>query len=160
TDTRIGSLLFLLPVRFGLAAASVVLFAMLVYVIVNVVGRILLTITPPGTIEVVSYWWMIMIFFLGLALSYLRGEQIMLSALLDGANLRFRRFLARAIAVLSALALIALTYYSAWAAIVSFGIGETAFGIVPLPIWPAKGLIPLGFLMLLTCVVRDIVNPP
>ncbi len=145
------------PTEIGLAIASMALLVMLLHVAIAVIGRNVLSLEPSGMIEMVSNWWMITIFFLGLASSYVRGDQIRISALVDGAGPRSKAIGNRAIAVLSASALVVLTYYSGRAGLASMLIQERTFGVVALPVWPFKLLIPIGFLLSLGCVLRDLI---
>lgn len=49
----------------------------------SVIGRVLLGASVPATIELVSNWWMVLVFYFGLAATHRRGEQIRITALVD-----------------------------------------------------------------------------
>ncbi len=116
-----------------------------------------------GNMEVVSNYYMVMLVFLPLALVELRHEHI-------NADL-FVRMLPRGLqrVLYGVGCLVSLGFFGVlfWQtlqdAMGSLRIGELIMGAVYLPVWPAKFLLPIGFLAILLAFVlhfiRNLVDP-
>lgn len=107
----------------------------------------------PGQIEV-SEIILVGVAFLGMAYAQRRSAHVGTSLLTDRLPARAAR-VARACGKWVMVLFVAwLLYATAERAISSYLIGESRFGLVPVPIWPARVLLALGVLVLLLETLR------
>lgn len=136
--------------------ASLALIALLANVAISIIGRVLFGASVPATMELVSNWWMVLIFYFGLAATHRRGEQIRITALVDLVSRRSARFVGVIVALYGISAFGCLAWYSIEAASQSISISEKTFGVYPVPLWPIKAIIPVGFLLLVVQNLFDL----
>jgi C4-dicarboxylate transporter, DctM subunit len=138
------------------AIASVALLALLANVALSVLGRLLIGASVPATIELVSNWWMVLIFYFGLAATHRRNQQIRITALIDMAGPPTARLATALVALYGIVAFGILGWYSIEAAQRSISISEQTFGVYPIPVWPVKAVIPVGFGLLVLQNLLDL----
>ncbi|GAA1858910.1 hypothetical protein GCM10009836_43920 [Pseudonocardia ailaonensis] len=124
--------------------AGAVTVLMMLHVIVDVAGRSILGQPLPSTLEIVSYWWMVVAVFAGLGYALLRGDHVRATVVTDALSASWRRW-----ADVLALALLGLfaagvAVFGLFAAVEGAWIGQTVLSAVPVPVWPAMFAIPLG----------------
>lgn len=116
--------------------------AMLGLICADVFGRMLFARPLPGTIEIVSNWFMVGLVFLPLALIEKTMTHIRVETFTAGLDPSHVRVLDRCVAVLSALFIGVLGYAAIGPAVSSTRIGETAYAtFVDLPVWPTRWAI-------------------
>lgn len=135
--------------------------AMLVHVVAEVVARGIFNTPLDGTLEIITYWYLAGIAFIGMWQAFSNGEHISVdlvtARLKPGAQWVLHLF-ASAI-VLTFLAL--LFYFSLGEALNAMGRGEF-IGADRVPIWPMRFIVPigvgaymLGLLLQVIKVIRD-----
>ena len=121
------------------------LFLMMLHVVMDVLARALFRVALPGTIEVVSSYYMVMVVFLPLAMVQRRHAHIMVSLFTEWMSPRAVHWLDTLVRIIFALATIGFTYVTAEAAIEKTIIQEkivTADGFVL--IWVSRWLLPIS----------------
>lgn len=141
-----------------LGAIAVV--GLMIHIIADVFLRYFFNSPLPATIEIVSYWWMILVIFPGIAFTQRRKEHVDVTLLTDLMPDTHRigiRLLSR---VLTMITVAALAYYGWLAALEQWHRGEIAMGSITILIWPMRFMVPLGMglflLQLLIDFYRDI----
>ncbi|WP_224407549.1 TRAP transporter small permease [Afifella sp. IM 167] len=130
----------------GLISAAAT-FILMAHVIVDVAMRYLANAPLPATIEIVSYWWMVLITFPALALTQRRREHVDLSLLTELMPARHRR-VSIIMARVATLAVVLIIGWCGWLyALEQMARGEIAMGSVTIPIWPTRFAVPLGMLL-------------
>lgn len=125
--------------------ASISLVAMMLHIVLDVVLKYTLNRPIQGTLEVVSFYYMVLSVFLPLALVDLRREAIAVDVFFN----LFPRPL-KLVCVVVALALTAVTLgamgvRSGLDAMHAWSIGDVAMGIAAVVIWPSRFALPLGY---------------
>lgn len=125
--------------------ATVTVIIMCLHVSVSALLRSLFNITLPGTVEIVMYYYMVLVAFLPWSMAQKLGEHVtvdLLTALLSDRVLGWLQF---AVDLFSA----AVTGVICWA-LVSMALRQSALGQIVetgwfgLPVWPARWLAALG----------------
>lgn len=139
-----------------LGAVAVAL--MLAHITTDVVAKYILGVPMPGTITVVSNYYMIIVSFLPLAFAERRNEHISVEVLVEHFSMPAQRWLNIATMLFSAILFGAMTWQSLIEANRAFRIG--AFAIehdAKLITWPAKYLLPLGCGMMTVTLLAKVV---
>lgn len=135
--------LVLAPSRAFAALGSVAVFAMLAHTVIEVISRTVFNAPLSGTLEIVTYWYMPLIAFIGMWLGYGKNEHIsvdlLTSRLKPGAQWVLHIF----VSTVMLLFLLIVVWYSTEGAITAAERGEY-IGIDRVPIWPAKFIVPLS----------------
>lgn len=128
------------------SAISVLAIAlMMIHVTVDVAGRFLLNSPAPGTITIVSHYYMVAVGFLGLAITEARGAHITVEIVADLAPAPARRVMHAAARLISAAAF-ALVAVRGW----EVAMGKTTLGASvqqgsdTIPVWITYWAVPLG----------------
>jgi TRAP-type C4-dicarboxylate transport system permease small subunit len=97
----------------------------------------------PGTVEYVSYWYMVPIAFCGIALAERYGEHVDAPLIFDRLPARLRREFTVVGKVLFLAVLVAMWWWGWEEAVRQYGFGErgAAAGVA---IWPTRFLVPIG----------------
>lgn len=155
---RLGRLLSrvidLLTVLSGLAVAL-----MMLHVTADVIGRYVFGVPLPGTITIVSYYYMVIAAFLPLAFVEQKSAHISVEVLTERLPLVVRKHLAGWLLVVSG-AVFALLAVRTWGEAVSkYEIGAAIVqGEDSIPIWPTYFFLPVGCgLMFLVVLYKFIV---
>lgn len=135
--------------------AGVILVVMAIHVTLDVAARTFTRTPIPGTIEFISYWWMPSLVFLGIGEVERRREQISVTLVTDVLREPWRARAFRIARVLGGIALAFVVYFAFIAFASSFALDQTATGLVPLPIWLAKGVATLGLAQFLLQIVAN-----
>ncbi len=135
-----------------------VIVLMMVHVIADVVLRTALNSPLPATLEIVANWWMVAIAFLGLGFAKAREEHVAVTLLTgDGAPPRLRWLGTIVVEVVTIVVLGVLIHFSTLAAIDATARGQHSAGVVPIPTWPSRFLIPLGALLFALTSLKNLV---
>lgn len=127
-----------------LSGAFVLLMA--VHMTLDVVTKHFFSLPVTGTLEVVSFYYMIGIVFLPIGWLELRDRQISVDLVHDVLPSRGRRLLRLFTGLLGIGFFTVLAIRTGHDAIRSVRIAEVAMGEATLPIWPTRLFLPLGFL--------------
>jgi TRAP-type C4-dicarboxylate transport system permease small subunit len=139
------------------------LFLMMLHVVADVLARALFRVALPGTIEVVSSYYMVMAVFLPLAMVQLRHAHIMVSLFTEWMSSRAVHQLDTFVRVIFALAAIGFAYATADVAIEKTIIQEkivTPAGFVL--IWLSRWLLPISaaaLAIVLLCQIAGLAGP-
>lgn len=133
--------------RFSSIIAAIACLTLLVNVVIDVLGRWLFNSPLTGTIEYVSYWWMPIIVFLGLAAAQLRNEHIQIDYLVGHLPHALRRSVSILCLLVAILTVLGLAYYALIDGLDAARVNQSAFGTAEVPIWPAKLLAVAGLVL-------------
>ncbi|MFH5824678.1 TRAP transporter small permease [Georgenia sp. AZ-5] len=129
------------------ALGAVGVLVLCVHSVLNAVLRSLGGAGLTGTLEIVGFWYMPVIGFLGFSLAKRNNEHIDANIVYD----HLPRVMRRDFDMAANLFLLAFALASAWfgwnEAVHNLAIDKTA-GITSIPVWPASFLVPLGCLLL------------
>ena len=118
---------------------------MMLNIVADVASKLLWNAPIQGTLEVSSYYYMILLVMLPMAFVEMQDEQISVDLLFD----RFPEIVQRALLVLTGLAAAAILSVMAWRtgldAIRAIRVGEVVMGSREVIVWPARMVLPLGF---------------
>ncbi|MEU3270868.1 TRAP transporter small permease [Saccharomonospora sp. NPDC006951] len=112
----------------------------------------------PVTLEITQNWSMVLIVMLAMGYAELAGEHIratVFSGRLSPAGKRKSELMVRLVAFA---AVVVLTYYSILSAVFSVEVEQVAVGAVPIPVWPVKILLVLGFVLFALQLLVSIVD--
>jgi TRAP-type C4-dicarboxylate transport system permease small subunit len=127
-----------------LGAVGVML--MLVHVTAYVVLRHFAASPIPATIEIVSYYYMLLIAFLPLAWAERRGDMITVEVFQHLIPNAVKRWIAVLVALVTCAAYVALTYTTWLVAMREFGSRSFVISLnVALPTWPGYFVLPVAF---------------
>jgi TRAP-type C4-dicarboxylate transport system permease small subunit len=142
-----------------LGAVGVV--AMLVHITIYVILRQIFRSPVPATVEIVSYYYMILIAFLPIAWAERRGEMISIEIFAGVMKGRIGQFNRIFVALVTAGAYGALTYTTWMVAMREFAARSFVISLsVALPVWPGYFILPLGFaLATVVALYRGLVPP-
>jgi len=133
---RLSSVLLVLG---GIAMA-----VMMVNVAVDIVTRNLLRITVPGTLELVSYYYMVAVVFLPLAFVQRSRGHVMIELFTLWLPRRVNAFIDAIVYLLGAIGLGLFTYAAFGKAIYMTGVNEMQFGVIDVVVWPGRWFVPIG----------------
>lgn len=140
--------------------AAFAVLAMCVHVAAGILTRAILGVSLTGTVEIVSYYWMVIIAFAPWAFAQWTREHIAVDVLATMLPTRARVILQFA-ANLATLAVICLI---AWAmidmAIRATGLGELVeSGTMDIPVWPARWIAVAGVVGMIVVLAAQILRP-
>lgn len=151
----------LLTTRISQVAAIVgagILAVMVLQVFGDVALRTIANQPLPATLEIVSNWWMVALSFLGLMYAKTRNEHISVSLLSETVPIRMRYLVQLSIELITIVILGLLAYHSLNAAIDAMRLRETASGIFPIMIWPARFFLPVGVALYAMAAISSILT--
>jgi len=127
-----------------LGAVGVV--AMLVHITAYVILRQFLHSPVPATVEIVSYYYMILITFLPLAWAERRGEMISIEIFASLMTGRIGRINEIFVALVTSGVYVVLTYTTWMVAMREFSARSFVISLsVAIPVWPSYFVLPVGF---------------
>lgn len=139
---------------FALGGAATL--AMMLHVCVDVLGRLLFNAPIPGTLEVVTYVYMVAVVFLPLGMVQRRRQQIIVELFSQVFPRRVLAGLDGSIALVGCAFMLTLAWASgedAWAKTL---IRETAPSeLNPVPIWPVRWTVVIGALLAAAYLLRQ-----
>jgi TRAP-type C4-dicarboxylate transport system permease small subunit len=119
--------------------------AMMIHVTMDVILKYTINHPIPGTLEVVSLYYMVAIVVLPIAFIELERSSIAVDLFYDMMSPRLQKFAVAFVLLLSTLVYAGLAANTFPAAVKSFRIHELVAGAVNLIVWPAKFLMPVAF---------------
>ncbi len=131
---------------------------LMLHIVADVFMRYVFNSPLPGTIEIVSYWWMILITFLGQGLTQRRREHLEVSLLTDLMPQMDRLGTIIGGRLLTLITVVALGYYGLLAAIEQTHRGEIAMGSITIAIWPMRWMVPIGMGIFAAQLVVDLIR--
>jgi len=124
------------------------IFAMMLHVLANVAGRFLLNSPLHGTLEIVQYWYMPVVAFLGFIVAKHLGEHIEAPLIFDGLSWGNRRILVMVNGVIAVVTSLLFSYFIfTGSSLNGLEVRATA-GASTIPIWPVLFLPPVVYLVL------------
>lgn len=128
--------------------AALALALMSINVMVDVIGRTFFRHPFAGTLELTSYWWMPALIVLSFGYAEYLQEHIKVTLVLDALPRRFRQIVEGTIALLGALLLLVVAYFTLMDAMHSFDIQQASNSKPPIAIWPFKFVAVAGAVLL------------
>ncbi|MFC5338482.1 TRAP transporter large permease subunit [Leucobacter denitrificans] len=125
-----------------LAGLSIVVLGL--QIVLDAGGRTLFNSPVPGTLELVSNWWMVIAVFLGFAFTQFKGEHIRVTLLIEKLPVIWSTAVETVILALSFIMISFLAYYLTLDAIQSVKVREIVPGSFPLALWPITVLMAFG----------------
>tara|TARA_R110000751_G_scaffold288076_2_gene393129 strand:- start:1902 stop:2411 length:510 start_codon:yes stop_codon:yes gene_type:complete len=118
---------------------------MMLNVSIDVLMKVIWNTPIQGTIEISSYYYMVAIVMLPMALVELDDEQVVVDLLYN----HYPAWLQRSCLVVASAAAMAILTVMAWRtgqdAIRAFKVGEVVMGSREIIVWPSRIMLPLGF---------------
>ncbi|RJF98644.1 TRAP transporter small permease subunit [Noviherbaspirillum saxi] len=134
---RISSLLLVL----GCTATLL----MMLHVCADILGRLIFSRPIGGTLEVVTYIYMVAVAFLPMAVVQRQRQQIIVEVFNQLLPKRVLAFLDGTVAIVGCVFMSVLAWYAGWDALEKTLIFETAPSeLNPVPIWPARWMVVAG----------------
>jgi TRAP-type C4-dicarboxylate transport system permease small subunit len=145
-----------------LAVGAIVIALMAVHVMADVSSRYLFNAPLPGTIEVVSLYYMVAVIYLPLAYVQSRRQHIVVVQFTDWLPERARRFIDAMVGLLGTAVLFLLTWRGTMEAIRATEVGQQSIaGTYAITSWPPRWFVPFGLAVMalytITQSVRDLV---
>jgi len=132
---------------------------MMAHVLIDVFGRTFFNKPLPGTLNLVSTWWLPIVALTGLALAARRDEHIQANLVYNRLVLVNRRRLDFLGSVVTLAALAAIAWYSLERALRAMTL-ETSEPVTGLPVWPAVFIVPISmagfFLEVISTLVKTL----
>lgn len=145
-------------IKASAAVGAISTLILMIHVVLDVAGRYLFNAPLPGTIEFVSYWWMILIIFTPLAYTQMRREHIDVSVFVELMPPTHRALTIAATRLLTLFGIGLVGWYGFFYAIEQMQRGEEARGAVHLWIWPFRFLVPWGMALFALQLLADFVD--
>ena len=140
----------------------IVTFVMMLHIVANAVLRTWWRAPIDYTLEVVQYWYLPIVAFLGFVAAQLRGQHIAADLIYEALPSVTKRYVLAVVFGLCALASAGFAWFGWEQALHAYDIKQTA-GISPVPSWPVYFLVPLAFgsltVQFLAAAVRAIAKP-
>lgn len=140
--------------RLGAVSGFMVLLAMLV-IVADVAGRSLVNKPLPGATEL-AVLFLVSLIFLGLAAAQHNRQHYIVDLVINLLEPRLKRWVEIITLFLSLIVVGVFAWYSGKQAWLSTLQSEVGYGSVAFPIWPARGLIAFGFVLLALQFVSQI----
>ena len=121
----------------------------------DVIGRYILNSPIPAVFEINSHFLMVMVVFFPLAYVHHKKEHVFVTLFTDRLPLRGKAFLEGISAILGFMVYGLIGWYGLQKAILSTGLLEYIPGIVNVPVWLSKWIIPIGCLTFCIELLRD-----
>lgn len=134
------------------------LMLMMVQINLDVAGRYLLNHPLPGTIEIISNWYMVAVVFFPLATVEKHNAHISVEIISNYLSPRADRILIGCVSLLSAVYFAAFTWHTWGNAVEKYQVGEYIVGLIVVITWPTHFFVPLGCGMLTLLLVYKAVR--
>jgi len=135
--------------------AAVSLMLMMLQTVLDIVLTQLLARPIEGNLEVISYYHMVLVVFLPLALVELKHEHIHVDLFISALPRRAQNIIYVIASTLAAVFVGMLFYQTLADAISAWKISEVVMGSIPVPIWPARWALPIGFAALVLALIAN-----
>ncbi|WP_199258002.1 TRAP transporter small permease subunit [Paracoccus binzhouensis] len=137
--------------------AGVTVLLMMVHVMIDVIGKYAFNAPLPGTAEVVAAYYMIACVFLPLAWVEAAGGSIVVEVVYEKVPPHAQAVMLKLADMVSVVYYAILGWFSWGVAVHAWRIGETVDGIWRITTWPAKFLLPFGFLLAVVVILLRLV---
>lgn len=148
------------PSQLATALGTLAIAAMALHVSAEVLSRLFFGRSIFGTIEIISYFYMVAGSFLPLGSAQLNGQMVatdVFASIVPRAIRPVTDFLGRVISLLTCALLLWGSYVNA---VAKTGIGESVSGMgAPIVIWPARWFLVVGLVALLLAQLVLLFNP-
>jgi len=124
----------------------------------DVIGRYVFNSPIPAVFEINSHFLMVLVVFFPLAYVHQRKEHVFVTLFTESMPLKTKAFLEGASAVLGLVLYGLIGWYGLQKAILSTRVLEYIPGIVNVPVWLSKWIIPIGCLAFCIELARDALN--
>jgi TRAP-type C4-dicarboxylate transport system permease small subunit len=124
----------------------------------DVIGRYVFNSPIPAVFEINSHFLMVLVVFFPLAYVHHKKEHVFVTLFTDRLSLRGKAFLQGVSAILGLMAYALIGWYGLQKAILSTRLLEYIPGIVDVPVWLSKWIIPIGCLAFCIELLRDVFN--
>ena len=125
--------------------SGAVLLLMMMHVTLDVALKNLFNAPFQGTVEISSYYYMVAVVMLPMALVEINDEQISVDLLFGHLPAILQKALLLVTFLATACVLALMTWRTGLDAIRAFRVGEVVMGSREVVVWPARCLLPLGF---------------
>jgi TRAP-type C4-dicarboxylate transport system permease small subunit len=133
----------------GLAIlAGLCLFLMMLQIVIDVVLKFIFNAPIEGNLEVVSFYYMVGVVFLPLAMVELRHEHINVDLFVQMLPKRGRSYVYAFGCVVSLVFFGILAYQTCLDAIHATRINEIMMGSIYVTVWPSRWFLPAGFILI------------
>ena len=141
-----------------MVAAGVMMCLMMLHITADVAMKYALNQPLFGTVEVVSYYYMIGAIYLPLAYVHVRGQHISVDLFFNHFS-QWGKRLCDALAHLCAIVLFSILAYQGWLdATKAMEIGEIVMGSTTISIWPSRFMLPVSFALVTVVSVLRFVD--
>ncbi|GAB3617742.1 hypothetical protein GCM10027416_22990 [Okibacterium endophyticum] len=134
-------------VRLSVYIAGAGVMVMALHIFVDVASRSLFGKPLPGTLDIVSAFWMPAVAMLGMGYAQFRNQHIRVELLVDSATDRVKRIYGAIADAAVAITLLCMTYAGGTALVTSFLIGESAVSTPWVQLWPGRLLLCLSLVL-------------
>ena len=124
----------------------------------DVIGRYVFNSPIPAVFEINSHFLMVMVVFFPLAYVHQKREHVFVTLFTDRLPAGGKAFLEGTSAILGLIAYALIGWYGLKRALSATQVLEYIPGIVDVPVWLSKWIIPIGCLAFCMELARDIVN--
>lgn len=132
-------------VRINLGVGGLAIVAMLVHIIIDVTARHLFNIAVQGTLEIVSFYYMVGLVYLAIPLVQARDDHIFVELFTVNTSPKRQDVMDAVIRVFSAALLLLFAWVTVQEALHQTSIGAVVeAGTDTVPVWPTRWLIPLA----------------
>ncbi len=133
---------------------------MMVHVTIDVILSQFIAEPLPGTVDYVSYYYMVALVFLPISFVEFTNEHIQVDLIHDLVSPGVKTALDMLALTLS-LVFYGLLTWQTWAdAIEKYGVGERSMGMVAVTIWPARFFLPLGAGLMALLLLAKLIQRP
>ena len=122
----------------------------------DVIGRYIFNSPIPAVFEINSHFLMVMVVFFPLAYVHQRKEHVFVTLFTDRLPLRGKAFLEGTSAIMGFAVYGLIGWYGLQKAILATRVLEYIPGIVDVPVWLSKWIIPIGCLVFCIELARDV----
>lgn len=127
-----------------MAIGAIALLFMMIQICMDAGMRTLARSSVPGTMEIVSFYYMVSVVFLPLAYVQLHREHVIIELFTSGLSLRATAWLDGLVYVIGAIAMGIFTVAAFNKAVAMTNLGEFVLGVILVYTWPARWLVVAG----------------
>jgi len=134
--------------------------AMMLHVSLDVILSQFIAEPLPGTVEIVSGYYMVGLVFLPLAFVELKNEHIHVDVLHSLLPARGKTILDVLALALSTIYLALMTYRTWFDALEKYEVGEYSMGMFSVALWPGRFFVPIGCAILTVALLLKLIRRP
>lgn len=133
--------------------------AMVIHILAEVIGRSFFNHPIPGTLDYVTYYYMVIVSFVGMYMGQRRREHVSVTMVIDRLGIRARLILTVLGNLLTAVLLGLFVWLGAENALHQMALGEySGAGVSGVIIWPARFIVPITLGMFLITLVAQTIE--